>query len=92
MVLEKLHNQRTPKKMQFECSVWLKNLRLWAWKMTLMPFLHCMDITIRLGLRVVAVVGMGGVGKNLMVETLQECFDHFIWLAIWQKFVGASNC
>lgn len=60
--------------------------------MILMSFLHFHGYAIRIGLRVVAVVGMGEVGKNVMAETLRECVDHLIWLAIWQKFVGAYHC
>jgi hypothetical protein len=37
------------------------------------------------GYRVVAAVGMGGVGKNLLVETVNKCFDHQVWLTVSQK-------
>lgn len=31
---------------------------------------------------VAAVVGMEGVGKIAVVETLEDCFDHVIWLEV----------
>lgn len=62
--------------MRFSNSVWFNNLTLQIRKMSL---LHCMDIAIRFGF---IYFGLRGVGKNFMVETLPECFEHLIGMEL----------
>jgi len=56
-------------------------LRLWAWIMALMSLVdlqgYCKTAWLS---KAVAVSGMGGVGKNLVLETWDNCFDHLIWV------------
>lgn len=72
MVQEKLDTQRTQTNLQFECCVCLKKCQIVGMEDDIdVISAYCNMIWLLIE---VAIVGMRGMGKNFMVETLQECF------------------
>ena len=62
---------------------WLRSAGKKIFKHVQWHFCICIDID--------ETYGMGGIGKNVMVEALHKYFDHFILQAVSQKVETATG-